>query len=324
MGFGPAMLDFVAQLSALPNDQLPLVLSMSLGSLSSYSCEYLCNQVAANSSYSFSDCLDFASSQFQVCMFTNPQEDRMNTEFQKLGARGLTAFAASGDGGAHFSFQPFPSSSELGTLLNEFSCAHILPTYPAASPFVVAVGGTSINTGITSAWRASGGAFSIGPSFQMLSFQNDAVSTYLTKYASNPDFPQPGSFDPTKRAYPDISALSSDLPLVINGRKTLGGGTSFAAPEVAGAFSLINDIRLNNGLPPLGFVSPRLYQVAADHPGAMFQDVVQGNNRCTSGGQCCDNGFPATPGWDAASGFGELNWPGMVQYLASDDSSAIF
>lgn len=39
------------------------------------------------------------------------------------------------------------------------------------------------------------------------------------------------------------------------------GGTSASAPEWAGVLSLINDIRLNVGLPPLGFVNVRLYQV---------------------------------------------------------------
>ncbi len=39
------------------------------------------------------------------------------------------------------------------------------------------------------------------------------------------------------------------------------GGTSAAAPEWAGVLSLINDLRLNAGLPPLGFVNVRLYQV---------------------------------------------------------------
>ena len=321
------MLDFIRQLAGTPDAELPLVLSMSLGSLSSYACEYLCNQVVAtNGSYTFDECLDFAASQFQVCMFSDDQEERMNVEFQKLGARGMTMLAASGDGGAHFSFQPFPKTSQLGVLLNEFSCGHILPTFPAASPFVTAVGGTSIritdpvdDSGITSAWKASGGAFAMGPSFEMQPFQKPFVSQYLAAQASAKGFPPSGSFDQTRRAYPDISALSSDLPLVVNGRKTVGGGTSFAAPECAGVFSLLNDIRLNKGLPPLGWVSPRLYQTAQEHPGAAFTDIIQGDNACTSAGFCCNNGFPAVKGWDAASGLGELYWPGLVSLLTVDN-----
>jgi len=38
-------------------------------------------------------------------------------------------------------------------------------------------------------------------------------------------------------------------------------GTSFAAPTMAGIISLINDHRLNNGIPQLGFLNPRLYHL---------------------------------------------------------------
>lgn len=40
------------------------------------------------------------------------------------------------------------------------------------------------------------------------------------------------------------------------------GGTSAAAPEWAGVISLLNDLRLNLNLPPLGFVNPRFYAAA--------------------------------------------------------------
>ena len=40
-----------------------------------------------------------------------------------------------------------------------------------------------------------------------------------------------------------------------------------SCPSFAGILSLITDMRLNAGLPPLGFVAPRIYQVAAEHPG---------------------------------------------------------
>ena len=74
------------------------------------------------------------------------------------------------------------------------------------------------------------------------------------------------------------------------------------------------DQRLNAGLPPLGFLGPRLYKVAAAFPGEAFKDVVEGNTQTS-----CDNGFPAGPGWDAVTGWGRPVWAGMVKHF-SDDS----
>jgi subtilase family serine protease len=96
------------------------------------------------------------------------QLDRMNIEFIKLGmwiysfsfalfffqvlssfavhfshlpgSRGVTILAATGDGGSHWSFQPFPSDP-IGQELNVIGCQYNWPTFPSASPFVTAVGG---------------------------------------------------------------------------------------------------------------------------------------------------------------------------------------
>jgi subtilase family serine protease len=54
----------------------------------------------------------------------------------------MTILAATGDGGSHWSFQQFPSDP-IGTELNIVGCKYNWPTFPAASPFVTAVGGAS-------------------------------------------------------------------------------------------------------------------------------------------------------------------------------------
>lgn len=78
-------------------------------------------------------------------MFTGTDQlTRSSVEFMKLGARGVTAFAASGDGGSHFSFQKFPSDP-IGNALNQVGCAVNFPTYPASDPYVTGVGGTQYN-----------------------------------------------------------------------------------------------------------------------------------------------------------------------------------
>jgi tripeptidyl-peptidase-1 len=96
------------------------------------------------------------------------------------------------------------------------------------------------------------------------------------------------------------------------------GGTSASAPEWGGIFSMINDKRLKNGLPSLGFVNPRLYKLAADHPGEAFYDVTQGVTNCGSDGFCCSTGFPAVAGYDPMTGLGSPLWPGLIKYLGSD------
>ena len=67
----------------------------------------------------------------------------------------------------------------------------------------------------------------------------------------------------------------------------IGDGTSSSTPVWAGMLSLVNTARLSAGKPPLGFVNPLLYKMAADaatngqHP---FYDITVG---CTCLSACC-------------------------------------
>jgi len=297
-GFGVALLDFVAELSARP--AIPHVLSMSLGSLSAASCALLCSEVS-KMGFTQQQCSDYMATQRQVCMFNGTeQSERINTYFMALGLRGVTVMGSSGDGGSHFSFTKF-SGGAIAAALNEVSCKYQIPVFPTASPYILSIGaemweGSSQNP-VT--WNVrnlygSGGGFSI--EFPAPPHQQAAISGYLKKAG----MPPPGSFNATNRAYPDVSAVGVD-------------GTSQSCPIMAGIFSLITDMRLNKGLPPLGFVAPRLYQVTAKHPGEAFEDITKGNSWTS-----CDNGFPATEGWDANTGFGRPVWDGMVKYFGED------
>ena len=53
------------------------------------------------------------------------------------------------------------------------------------------------------------------------------------------------------------------------------GGTSFSAPTVAGLMALINERRLENGLPRSGFINPAIYTDADVQ--ATFNDITSGS-----------------------------------------------
>ena len=61
-----------------------------------------------------------------------PSEDmerRIDAELAKLGMRGTTVTAASGDGASHFAFGPF--SGDIGGDLDEIICKQMnMPVYP--------------------------------------------------------------------------------------------------------------------------------------------------------------------------------------------------
>mmetsp|Transcript_72460 Transcript_72460/g.155167 ORF Transcript_72460/g.155167 Transcript_72460/m.155167 type:complete len:585 (-) Transcript_72460:64-1818(-) len=300
-GFGQAMLDFVTELATRP--RLPHVLSLSLGSLSAASCDLLCDQ-AVKAGHSRGECEAFLQQQRQVCMFLSPaQSARINTAFQVLGLRGVTVFGSSGDGGSHFSFSKFTGSSAIVKTLNEIACKNQLPVSPTDSPYIVSVGGTMWADGAGKrpvTWKGFGGGSGSGFSLQFSrpSHQMKSVEAYLNGTAG---LPPASSFNRNGRAYPDFSAVGVD-------------GTSQSCPVAAGIFSLLIDQRLSAGLPPLGFLAPRLWKVAEEHPGEAFQDVPEGNSRVS-----CSNGFPSiSGGWDPNTGFGRPIWSGLVKYFASD------
>mmetsp|Transcript_15252 Transcript_15252/g.22779 ORF Transcript_15252/g.22779 Transcript_15252/m.22779 type:complete len:177 (-) Transcript_15252:317-847(-) len=143
----------------------------------------------------------------------------------------------------------------------------------------------------------SGGGFSW--QFPMPKHQTRVVEAYLAKTSGLPPL---SSFNNSGRAYPDISAVGVQ-------------GTSQSCPIMAGLFSMVTDQRLSAGLPPLGFLAPRLWQIAEHYPNEAFEEVTEGNSKTS-----CDNGFPSTKGWDPNTGWGRPVWSGIVKHFASDSS----
>jgi len=139
------------------------------------------------------------------------------------------------------------------------------------------------------ATELSGGGFS--NYFPREIYQDVAVASYLQNLGSQ----YYGLYNPLGRAVPDISAQARRFEIIINGQWELYGGTSCAAPTVAGVISLLNDYRISKGQPPLGFLNPWLYGRG-----------VLGLNDITSGSNpgCNTKGFSAIAGWDPVTGLG--------------------
>lgn len=227
--------------------------------------------------------------------------DRINTEFMKAGVRGLTVLFASGDSGA--------GCRHLTKAKNSFR-----PSFPASSPYVTTVGGTSFKNPFKMTYEVtdyiSGGGFS--NVFPMPDYQVSAVQSYLKGVTALP--PQT-YYNTSGRAYPDLAALSDNYWVVAN-RVPIPwvSGTSASTPVVGGMLSLINDQRLRKGLPPLGFLNPRLYQLKGQ---ALF-DVTEGCHLGCLDEEVQGKGFCAAPSWDPVTGWGTPNYPSLLAVLGED------
>jgi tripeptidyl-peptidase-1 len=261
--------------------------------------------------------------------FTNEQYVmRTNVEFQKIGLRGVSLLAASGDDGANDNTNVKCTKPTL------------MPDFPASSPYVTAVGATQFQTATTSTTLApacasmpcatsgteeavsyqvagftSGGGFSNYEPTQ--SWQQAAVSAYLS---SGVQLPPASYFNASGRAYPDVAALGNNFIITSGGSNTQVGGTSAASPTFAAIVAILNDYRFKNGGAALGPLNPLLYKMSAEQP-STFQDITTGNNICTEAGcaRTC-KGYVCAKGWDPVTGLGTPNTQEMISYLQSLDA----
>jgi len=227
---------------------------------------------------------------------------RLNAEFMKIGARGVSIIFASGDDGAGCGGEA--SSNGVKACDCEFYAS-----FPATCPYVTSVGATRFlkdNSGPEGAvfLFKSGGGFSTN--FPTQSYQQTAVNAYLKSSVKLPDA---CAYNATGRATPDVSALGDEYFQVINGGvDTPVGGTSASAPSFGAVMTMLNELRLNSGKPSLGFLNPWIYQTAAQNPEAFF-DVTVGDNTTPD---CCKSGelggFDCYAGWDPVSGVGTPNF----------------
>ncbi|XP_059375070.1 tripeptidyl-peptidase 1 isoform X2 [Carassius carassius] len=224
--------------------------------------------------------------------------NRINTEFMKAGLRGISMLFASGDSGA--------GCRHLTKERNTFR-----PSFPASSPYVTTVGGTSFKNPFKLTYEVtdyiSGGGFS--NVFARPGYQAGAVDAYMK---SVQPLPPQTYFNITGRAYPDLAALSDNYWVVSNRIPVPWvSGTSASTPVVGGILSLINDQRFLKGLPSLGFINPRLYKLQ----GKGLFDVTEGCHLSCLDDKVEGKGFCASPSWDPVTGWGTPNYPALLKAL---------
>jgi Pro-kumamolisin, activation domain/Divergent InlB B-repeat domain/IPT/TIG domain len=267
-----------------------------------------------------------------------------NLLFQQAAAQGQSVFSAAGDEG----------SNDCNAFYEGAPVTPILSTDdPSSQPYVVGVGGTTIENPTQPAlehvwndgsyWGAGGGGISEAwpmPAWQLAS-QVPGIGDTGTIAAANSleaaDLSEPGyAFCQTDnpagttqaacREVPDVSAQADEFTGGVTvythayGGWQTYGGTSSAAPIWAALLAVANESSTcqshgdtENGV---GFVSPLLYSVASNPTAyaASFNDITAGNNDPYG----YSGLFPATTGYDMASGLGspQLTAPGNAAGLA--------
>ncbi len=220
-------------------------------------------------------------------------------------ALGITVVVAAGDTGS--------SACARGVPPGKLTSADKKPrvSWPASSPWVLAVGGTNLTLNSDNSIASTGpwNDTAYPAPFTATAGGGGGQSTF----ESRPWWQPAQSFaNSSKRMVPDVAAFADESPgyavVCSSGVKgcpkspqqgiTFVGGTSAATPLVAGMIALWNQQAKQQGLPRPGFVPPMIYATAKSNPGA-FIDITQGTN-ALFGGSCC----PARPGYDLAAGLG--------------------
>jgi pseudomonalisin len=210
-------------------------------------------------------------------------------------AQGQTFSVSSGDEGAYeCNNRGYPDGSTYSI------------SWPASSPNVIAVGGTTLFTssgkwaretvwnegldGNGKLWASTGGMSVVEP--------RPSWQSTLTV-----------SPKPSGRAVPDISfdAAQGSGALVYNyGQIQQIGGTSLSSPIFVGLWARLQSAHGN----ALGFPASSIYSAVKSTP-SLVHDVTSGNNGYSG------YGYKAATGWDYPTGWGSFIMSNLASYVSS-------
>ncbi|KAH6989151.1 peptidase S8/S53 domain-containing protein [Ilyonectria sp. MPI-CAGE-AT-0026] len=219
-----------------------------------------------------------------------PYAKRVCDLFGLLTGRGTTVLVASGDGGAK-------GSSNSNCRTNDGSDKDVaMSVFPATCPWVTAVGAVTNTRDPPNGADFSGGGFS--QYFQRPDWQDAAVEGYVGELNGF----MSGYYSPKFRAVPDISAVGSNFLVKQGGTSILLRGTSASTPVLGAMIALINEARVRQGKPVLGWLNKKLYSKEVRD---VLQDITAGQSlSCNFRRGGLVGGWPAKKGWDAITGLG--------------------
>ncbi len=241
----------------------------------------------------------------------------LDTIFKQAATQGISIYAASGDSGAY-----------------DCGDTSLAVDSPADDPYVTGAGGTSLQLGANdsygseSVWsdagdtsrspEGAGGGGGISNTFLQPSWQT-GTGVISSESSGQPCSAPSGQYC---REVPDISADADPntgyavyCTVTSAGCDSGGwievGGTSAAAPFWAGSTALINQYLQSQNLARIGSANPALYSLFNSQQATpAFHDVTSGNNLF----------YPATTGYDMASGIGSPDVDNMAKDLAANAS----
>lgn len=213
----------------------------------------------------------------------------MNAVLVRLGLTGVAAFASAGDFGSSCNGDKFAGVA-----------------WPAASPFLTAVGGTRLV--LSKANRRAREVVWNDLRWLPVSQGGGAGGGGFAAAGTRPPYQGGLGLPGNRRAVPDISVAASTFPgypVVLNGHWVVDAGTSAAAPLVAAAFAVIDAREHALGKPSLGPVNGLMYYLYAHDRRALY-DIVSGSNKY----------YPDVPGWRAHRGYDLASGLGVPQFAA--------
>lgn len=219
--------------------------------------------------------------------FTAGEKDAFDQAIKRLAAEGITFSAATGDCGAY-------DNGTYGQLSVDI---------PAADPYTVAVGGTMLQPDNTSNRQSE-------PAWDTYKQATDPVvcqyndwgdggglSTYFKQPSWQKGTGVKNKYSNGERELPDIASIAWNIAIYEQGQWGTSGGTSAATPIWTAGLALVDQGLRQHHKHSVG-ASPTFYQVANKHGKyTPFFDVTQGDNVY----------YPATAGYDLASGWGAPN-----------------
>jgi len=251
---------------------------------------------------------------------------------QQANSEGITWLSASGDAGAADCEDQYPTVAQTGLAID----------IPGAVPEVTSMGGTEFGEQSGSYWSSTNTANSASAVKYIperawndtlldgsLSAGGGGTSIFFPKpvWQTGPGVPSDNF-----RHVPDLAISSSadhdGYEVYTGGAFQIYGGTSMAAPTMAGIVALLNQYLISSGAQKqagVGNINPTLYRLAQITPSA-FHDVTSGNNivPCVVGSPNCTSGsmgYGAGPGYDQATGLGSPDAYNFVHSWTNDPPS---